>query len=827
MAISNKVLFAGGFLLVISLPLLLSGLMMINTMIPGTWPLIKWLLTSSIEQPPSITLKFDHLLQFPSSLSSNLFRADSEASLGAFSGSAEEDLRELTWFIHISDLHLSSFQKKREDDLVHWINQTVQRIIQPAFVVVTGDLTDAKDRSEKTGSQRKDEWQTYHTVLLQSNATLPPSLFDSREKTARKELYWVDLRGNHDCFDTFSRSSSPVASFSLSSGEPFVSVSFSPDGKDVVLLHRKHTDNPSTSEVNRTHLSHLQHQIILLDSCPKLGNRPPLNFFGSGEVMEEHLLSALRTRELLDSKNTKEGLIFATGHYPLASVADKGITSIVPLMKCKRITAYLSGHLHTMFNLTPLLLGRHSTIDPNLVFDRSSSEIQQQLVMDRKEKGKLRCDISGSDSSSQTLLELEVGDWKENRLFRLFVIDHNLFSIGSAKYNDFPIIVISNPKSATLLSPNEPLERIRLSSHIRFLVFSEFATTSFRILIDGRNITTFETDQPHPSIGVLHLFPNQYPGCHSQAFSVPWNPRQLSPGLHEMVIRLTDSTGKEKTIRQFFSVDGSVAPFEPLPQLILTTRVDLVFSVVCFLLWFLGTIIVFTGFLVPAHSPFIKKMISYRSQKKDFKANIVAECCVQYSLCRIVLPPLLQCLEFQHSHRRSMVFLRVLWVLSLIGPWYIGCLISPHSNSDQTIFSSQLEVERDLQGGIYGAFFLWGILYLNTSPSLLWVESFDCRLIGGKMMFSLLLPSLLGLFLIPSASSEYLSRSPARFSAQIILRLFLIRNIVKWLLDIELQYGWIAAVGLSPLPGWICLFIMSFLIVDCARAAKLMLFHLV
>jgi len=60
--------------------------------------------------------------------------------------------------------------------------------IKPEFVLATGDLTDAKSRSKITSMQHEEEWKLYFEAL------------QKRGILERKD-FWLDLRGNHDCFD--------------------------------------------------------------------------------------------------------------------------------------------------------------------------------------------------------------------------------------------------------------------------------------------------------------------------------------------------------------------------------------------------------------------------------------------------------------------------------------------------------------------------------------------------------------------------------------------------------------------------------------------------
>lgn len=51
--------------------------------------------------------------------------------------------------------------------------------------MVTGDLTDAKDKTQTVSRQYPEEWQVYKSAVEQgANGTT-----------------WYDMRGNHDCFD--------------------------------------------------------------------------------------------------------------------------------------------------------------------------------------------------------------------------------------------------------------------------------------------------------------------------------------------------------------------------------------------------------------------------------------------------------------------------------------------------------------------------------------------------------------------------------------------------------------------------------------------------
>lgn len=53
------------------------------------------------------------------------------------------------------------------------------------------------------------------------------------------------------------------------------------------------------------------------------------------------------------------------------------------------------------------------------------------------------------------------------------VFDHDLFSFVDLKFDKWPVIVITNPKSALYSSPgHEPLGKIKASTHIRYELIS-------------------------------------------------------------------------------------------------------------------------------------------------------------------------------------------------------------------------------------------------------------------------------------------------------------------------------------------------------------------
>ena len=140
-------------------------------------------------------------------------------------------------------------------------------------------------------------------------------------------------------------------------------------------------------------------------------------------------------------------------------------------------------------------------------------------------------------------LELELGDLKEHGLYRIVAVDHDLISfvdiqlpldqipkvgpvnelglvqpitkdmkiIWPEQVQPAPSILVTNPKDARFSIPSkEPLHRIRHSSHIRFLVFSQgdYSKLKVELFIDNKP----------------HLFAASFVGdTKTPLWTAPWN----------------------------------------------------------------------------------------------------------------------------------------------------------------------------------------------------------------------------------------------------------------------------------------------------------------
>ncbi|EMP39578.1 Transmembrane protein 62 [Chelonia mydas] len=177
-------------------------------------------------------------------------------------------------------------------------------------------------------------------------------------------------------------------------------------------------------------------------------------------------------------------------------------------------TAYLCGHFHTLGGLMPVLHSRHP----------------------------------------QGTLELELGDWMENRKYRILAFDHDLLSFADMNFEEWPAVLITNPKSLLYSSStHEPLVKILHSTHIRILVFSPSLITSVKVSIDGVHL-----GDAHHESGPLYV--------------LKWNPQNYSEGLHHIDVTVQDAIGKSSTQGHTFAVNENLSlRFGFLSSLILLT----------------------------------------------------------------------------------------------------------------------------------------------------------------------------------------------------------------------------------------------------------------
>ncbi|GAB6029706.1 hypothetical protein CHUAL_005428 [Chamberlinius hualienensis] len=257
-----------------------------------------------------------------------------------------------------------------------------------------------------------------------------------------------------------------------------------------------------------------KYSFIAVDACLDPGPKRPFNFYG--------LLDAKEMRALYDYEDVARKSSNATiwfGHYPTSSILSPS-PGIRHLMR--NGVAYLCGHFHTLGGWIPHMYTLQKT----------------------------------------GFLELELADWKDNRMFRIGAMDHGLFSFVDVGHKEWPVILITNPKPAQFLIPgHEPDDRMTQSTHIRILVFSPSPITKVSVRLNEGEWT----DCKH-SNGPL--------------YTAAWKPQQYSTGLHTITVTAQDSASRTKTTSHSFSLDGSRISFDFLAKIILMSNLNVASQVV-------------------------------------------------------------------------------------------------------------------------------------------------------------------------------------------------------------------------------------------------------
>ncbi|CAN7988432.1 unnamed protein product, partial [Ixodes hexagonus] len=244
------------------------------------------------------------------------------------------------------------------------------------------------------------------------------------------------------------------------------------------------------------------YSFIAIDTCTDPGIRRPFNFVGS--LPEKQLSALVEMKE--ESRRSNFTVWF--GHHPTSSVASLEIRELM-----RQSGPYLCGHFHTVGGLFRELYLLQPT----------------------------------------GALELELADWKHGRSFRVAAVDHGLFSFVDVHHRQWPIILVTNPKSALLSMPSvEPLGRTARSTHVRVLVFSREPVAQVRMsLASGEWAPLRRVDG-------------------TALWVAPWSPQQFGGGLHALHVQVMDANGTLLAEhRTQFSLDGTRPAFGLTTRLVL------------------------------------------------------------------------------------------------------------------------------------------------------------------------------------------------------------------------------------------------------------------
>lgn len=218
----------------------------------------------------------------------------------------DADSNGIFWFCQISDIHLSKFRQGRGHENLEVFLDSVLPIVNPHFIIVTGDITDGKgDRYVR--SQNIEEWIMYNELLIKYGIH-------------EKKNFWLDIRGNHDCYN--------------------VSGCASPND-----YYQKFSIKKTSSFSHIFEFSFGKYGVISIDGCPKYGTCGLFNFFGYLSKEKMDLLENQLNEH--DIAGVIHNIIIC--HYPVFTMQfEKSSSGKTIAELSEKFTAYLSGHLHRL-----------------------------------------------------------------------------------------------------------------------------------------------------------------------------------------------------------------------------------------------------------------------------------------------------------------------------------------------------------------------------------------------------------------------------------------------------------------------------------------------
>lgn len=259
-----------------------------------------------------------------------------------------------------------------------------------------------------------------------------------------------------------------------------------------------------------------------VDACPDPGLRRPFNFIGVLNAQEQEHIRKLQVLATAEADH-----LVWFGHYPTSCILSfKKDSQKFDLRefigKSPKSQVYLCGHLHAMGGLVP-----------NMYTKQKSG-----------------------------YLELELSDWKDNRMFRLAAVDHGMFSFVDYKHNKWPLVLVTNPKHSRYVMPGrEPLHLIPDSTHVRLLAFSDVKLESVKVSFDQKTwIACDNIDGP--------------------LYVAKWEPYLYKIGMHHLYVSAVDEMGKEENIAHPFSLDGTSIHFELTSRILLMVDASVVVSII-------------------------------------------------------------------------------------------------------------------------------------------------------------------------------------------------------------------------------------------------------
>lgn len=244
--------------------------------------------------------------------------------------------------------------------------------------------------------------------------------------------------------------------------------------------------------------------------------------------------------------------------------------------------------------------------------------------------------------------------------YRLAAIDHGLFSFVDVYHNEWPVVLVTNPKHALYHLPGKERPELQKgksksiksfmhihcftfisteSTHIRLLAFSSSPIVQCSVRLNNQHWEVCEQKAPH-------------------LFVVKWQAETYHSGIHKLEVLVVDSAGNKKWVNQPFSLDGSRPSFDILARFVLMSDASTIFQILFAIA--LSSCIVPLIFLRCWHWLVVCGRLNRPRVSCRYPFKLLRRFWILSTIDRLVLPVIVYCLYLT------------------VGPWSIGEVIDGH-----------------------------------------------------------------------------------------------------------------------------------------------------
>jgi len=338
---------------------------------------------------------------------------------------------------------------------------------------------------------------------------------------------------------------------------------------------------------------------IAVDATWEVGMNYPFNFVGNIDSNQQKLLINITD----SSPKETENIFF--GHYPTSVVRQS--TFLRNLISHGLV--YLSGHLHDL-----ALFKMHNMYSFH----------------------------NGKD------LELELVDWKNNRMFRVLAVDHGAMSFTDVRFGSWPIVLPTYPKNMEFMMPEKEKYEDYIRNSIRVLVFSDVNVSRVTFAVDDED--PVEASQAN----------------NGPLYEMAWDASKHATGQHKLIVTAVDVNEKTRVVEQIFTLNpaDAVQVDNFFPNFVLRSSFTTLFHVL-----FILTLLVNTC------TALCLKYLYFRAQTGQLSPRYLQRLrsCAKFCLFKKLF---LVC-----SYNKIFIPLVLFVIYMAFGPWIVGSLIEGHSGA--------------------------------------------------------------------------------------------------------------------------------------------------